>query len=365
MDVLGRGPASLVAAMMLAMLPLPPCHCVRYVSVETSNGVNNQRESILNGLLVAHAIDGTFVLPTVYPIWYKDAIGNSAGNQKWKSSSYRQPWTGMDVSGRRPCPLSSLFDEESLVETATRLGIGVTSSLPRRKMKMVPIPFHYKWNWFAGVDDLLRKRKVLAKLPTAVHVKFPSLMGMFRPTRPEHQKTKEAARYGGLWYCNRTAVCGELLAGLRSNKAIMGQVGEVLQHLDGPFTAVHWRMFQCRDYGERAGKLVASLLGHGVPRGSAIYLLSGVTDPGALGVLGATFKVVTKVDANPRVMEEFPFSALALIDFEVAIRAERFYGIELLHSPSILHLSTFSAFAVQLRSMQGLHSALLPEDTFC
>ena len=69
--------------------------CARYVTVETSNGINNQRESILNGLLVAKAIDATFVLPSVYPIWYKDAVGNSDGKAKWSSEKYRKPWTGM------------------------------------------------------------------------------------------------------------------------------------------------------------------------------------------------------------------------------------------------------------------------------
>ena len=68
--------------------------CVRYVTVETSNGVNNQRESILNGLLVAKSIGGTFVLPPVFPIWYKDAVGNSDGKTKWDSATYRPPWTG-------------------------------------------------------------------------------------------------------------------------------------------------------------------------------------------------------------------------------------------------------------------------------
>lgn len=76
---------------------ISPVDSIRYVSVKTSNGVNNQRESILNGLLLAHAINGTFVLPRVYPIWYKDAVGNSDGKNKWDSSKYLQPWTGRSL----------------------------------------------------------------------------------------------------------------------------------------------------------------------------------------------------------------------------------------------------------------------------
>jgi hypothetical protein len=190
-------------------------------------------------------------------------------------------------------------------------------------------------------------------------------MGMFRPTRPEHGRQSRAKAYGGVWYCNRTQLCGELCAGLRSNSAIMKQANAIVEGLPPTFTAVHWRMFQCKDYVERATRLVESLLEKGVPRGSSIYLLSGVQDKAALDLINSSFKVVSKTDFNPEVMQQFPFSALALIDFEVAIRAARFYGIELLEAPKLIHLSTFSAFAVQLRSMKGLHNALLPSNTFC
>lgn len=239
------------------------------------------------------------------------------------------------------------------------------ASLPRLKIKRINVSFNYKWNWFAGIADLMRKRPALSRLPTTVHVSCPSLMGMFRPTRPEHKKQPEAKKYGGLWYCNRTVVCGKLCAAMRSNTAIMGQVNDIVSRLPASFTAVHWRMFQCRDYAERAALLVESLLAGGVPKGSSIYLLSGVTDTSALGILKSSFTVVTKLDFNPRIEESFPFSALALIDYEVAIRAARFYGIEMLESPSLVHLSTFSAFAVQMRSMNRSHNALLPSSTFC
>ena len=271
----------------------------------------------------------------------------------------------MDVSGRKGFPLKFLFDENSLKTTALQLGIEIASSLPRsRKMRVMAVPFSYKWNWFTGVDDVLKRRK-LQRMPQNVHVKFTSLMGMFRPTRPEHKRQAKSKNFGGLWYCNRTQTCGDLCSSLISNPTIMDQVDAIVKGLPPTFTAVHWRMFQCKDYVERATRLVASLLEQGVPEGSSIYLLSGVTNQEALGVIKASFKVVSKLDFNPSVMEEFPFSALALIDFEVAVRATRFYGIELLEAPGILHLSTFSAFAVQLRSMRGLHNALLPADTFC
>uniref|UniRef100_A0A061RBQ0 Uncharacterized protein n=1 Tax=Tetraselmis sp. GSL018 TaxID=582737 RepID=A0A061RBQ0_9CHLO len=335
---------------------------IRFVSVQTSNGVNNQRESIINALLITKAINGTFLLPRVYPIWLRDAVGNSAGSLKWNSASYVTPWTGMITSGLKSYPFGYLFDVETLSTTVRSVQISVTSKLPPRNIKKINFRFYYKRYWYTGLRDLISKKAILSRLPSHVLLNFPSLLGLFRPTRPEHLHSKRFPGFGHVWYCNRTVLCGKLCAGLKGNKAISHQVDKILKYLRSDFTAVHWRMFQCKDYEIRARKLEEYLV-QNLPYRSIIYLVSAISKV-IFRTLSKHFTVVTKNDVTPGIDSLYPFSALALIDYEVSLKASKFFGMELLTSRTF-HASTFSSFVVQMRFMRGMPSQQLPEDTFC
>lgn len=298
-----------------------------YVSIEsTMGGVGNQRECIVNLLILAKVLNFCAVLPSVSLIAHKFQEQGQKGR-----NNYVPPWHDRETWGR----FELLFDQELFLQSAQKLGICLVPQAPAglrkynlnvfaaRSVPRPEIPHHFQSAFDAYITQQEIKNSVHFELDTCFR---------FLLSRGEYEDCQSAVG---------TEMCKAITSSLVLNEAIQDAVDSVVAALksiernraqDREATQVTWHALHINEWHCSVNKQriemyllnTSQYISKQGPRW--LYLISEAR--GSKEELFGTEvfeRIFTKEDIIPDARRHFPYEVMAQIDFEVGTAISDIY----------------------------------------
>eukprot|EP00760_Papus_ankaliazontas_P017144 PhM_4_TR17045/c0_g1_i1/m.34837 len=332
-------------------------------------GVNNQRESILNAVLLAHLWNLTLVVPGTCCVGYVEARGRNP-------NTYIAPWTGKRCGGlgllfdvehfERTVPVCTAREEELLARPSTA---SLAPFPADGSKKYSPHPQHNTYAVKALKSWVDRGTSLFSRDDYSVETLHQVGLEMKRSNKNNNNNkdvtmyvspcltTIMFSRYWDKCEAFGEKLCHNALRAFRPRAEIESIIQRLLSKIKRPYVLMHMRAFKCKvsphNFAQYVRHIETKCLAE---HATTVYLASDYHEAhhAAIGVTSTNWTTKERLASDS---VRWPFEVRSTVDFEMAVRADEFVGW--------FGDSSFTHYAVQYRRLLGRTSKYPTSRSWC